>query len=373
VADQAIKVLLAGGGTGGHLFPAIAIADELKKLRPDGEILFVGTKGKIEARVVPEKGYRISRIWISALHRDFRFSNLLFPLKVGVALLQSFFIIRKFSPDVVIGTGGYVAGPVLWVASMLGIPIVVHESNSYPGVTTRLLSRRASKVFITFEATRKWLRGIENIELVGNPTRDILGRVSREEGARFFNISAKKKTLLVFGGSLGAASLNRAIAGIVTDLIEAGIQLIWQVGEQDFPKVSAMQIPSTGKQSEQQLLWIGKFIDRMEYAYAAADLVMCRSGATTLAEITRLGKPAILVPFPHAAADHQAGNARTLAEHGAAEIILDDDLSARAKEAIVRLISDSEKLKRMGEQALKLGKPEAGRVIAERILALLSR
>jgi len=373
VVDRSIKILFAAGGTGGHLFPALAIADELKKLKPDAGILFVGTKSKIESSVVPEKGYEFRTIWISGFHRGFRLSNLLFPFKVLVALIQSFFVIRTFRPEIVIGTGSYVAGPVLWVASLLGIPTVLHESNSYPGVTTRLLARRASRVFIAFEMTKKWLQRVDNVELVGNPTRDLLGTVPREMGTRFFNLNPAKKTLLVFGGSSGASSLNKAIAGIVNELVDAGIQVIWQVGEKEFEKMTSRQELAVEKVSHARSVWVGKFIKEIEYAYAAADLVMCRSGATTLAELTRLGKPAILVPYPHAAANHQGVNALAMVEHEAAEMVLDRELSTRAKEIIIRLISDDEKLKHMSKQSLKLGKPEAGRQVAEKILTMIPR
>lgn len=367
VENKRISILFAAGGTGGHLFPAIAIADEIKRLQPGVEILFVGTKKKIESRVVPEKNYALRTIWISGFHRKFHWSNVLFPLKVFVALMQSFFIIQKFKPDVVIGTGAYVAGPVLFVAAVLGVPTVVHESNSYPGVTTRFLSRRATKVFITFETTKKWLRRFDNIELVGNPTRNELGTVPREEAAAFFNLDPKKKTLLVFGGSLGAASINRTITEIVHELIQAGIQLIWQTGEREFDDiVSSKRLPHGA-------VWIGTFIDKMEYAYAAADLVMCRAGATTLAELTRVGKPAILIPYPHAAANHQIVNARVLVEAGAAEMILDHEVQAQAKEKIMGVILNDETLKRMSHNSLRLGRPEAGREIAQKILQLAAR
>lgn len=372
VEDKKIKILFAAGGTGGHLFPALAVADEIRKIHSGTEILFVGTKKRIESRLVPQKGYAFRTIMISRFHRSFRVSNLLFPLKVVIGLLQSFIVIRMFKPDVVFGSGGYVAGPVLFAAAMLGIPTVVHESNSYPGVTTKLLSSRATKVFITFDATKRWLKRLDNVEVVGNPTRWELGTVSREEAARFFCIDPKKKTVLVFGGSLGAASLNRAISGIARELTVAGIQLIWQTGERDFGTIISSHALLTQRSGEFQSAWIGAFIDRMELAYAAADIVMCRAGATTLAELTRLGKPAILVPYPHAAANHQVINAQKLVDAGAAEVILDKEVQSAVKEKILRLISDNGAQKSMSENSITLGKPEAGKEIAQKILALVS-
>lgn len=354
------RILIAAGGTGGHLFPAIAIADEIRKLDPHAEILFVGTRRKIESKVVPPKGYNFRPIWISGFHRGVRFTNMLFPLKMIVALVQSFFLIRKFRPGLVLGTGGYVSGPVLYVASMVGTPTVIHESNSYPGVTTRFLSGRVSKVLITFAETTKWLRRSDNVELVGNPTRETLGQISRELGAKAFNLDPQKRTLLVFGGSLGAASLNRAVIRMLPRLRNAGIQTIWQTGEHMLDSI----INAEG-------IWIGKFIDKMEYAYAAADVVLCRAGATTLAELTRLGKPAILVPYPHAAADHQVKNAETLVEHGAARLIRDHELNEKAEHEILSLINNEGALRKMSSQSLKLGKPDAGREIAQKILNMV--
>ncbi|MBI3580306.1 MAG: undecaprenyldiphospho-muramoylpentapeptide beta-N-acetylglucosaminyltransferase [Ignavibacteriales bacterium] len=361
--DTHLKFLFAGGGTGGHLFPALAIADEIKKLAPDAEILFAGTKGKIEARVVPQRGYAFETIWISGLHRRLTFDNLLFPIKVVVALVQSFFLIKKFQPDVVVGTGGYVCGPILYVASLLRISTIVHESNSYPGITTRILAGRATKVYIAFESTKRWLKNTSNVELVGTPTRDTLGSVSKERGREFFKLDPAKKTVLVFGGSLGAASINTAVLNLLDEIVATDIQLIWQTGQTDYERINKAA-------SEKQIGWIGAFIDKMEYAFAAADLVICRSGATTLAELTRIGMPAILVPYPHAAADHQTHNAKSLADAGAATMIKDGEVFLKLKSALLELLNNKEQLARMSEASLKLGKPQAGREIAIRVVEL---
>ena len=360
---QPPSILFAAGGTGGHLFPAIAIAEETKKIRPDVRITFVGTKEKIEARVVPEKGFAFYTIWISGLHRRLTVDNLLFPVKVVVSLLQSFFLIRKLSPSVVIGTGGYVCGPILSVASLMKIPTVVHESNSYPGVTTRMVASRVSRVFLTFEATKKWLPKLNSnkIDVVGNPTRGSLGKVSKNDGLKYFNLDPNSKTLLVFGGSLGAASINSTIGKIVGELIRSGAQVIWQIGDKDFEHYESKRDKN---------VWVGKFIDRMEYAYAAADVVLCRSGATTLAELTRLGKPAILVPYPYAAANHQELNAQTMVEAGAAVMVKDADLDAKALSIVKEILFNDVVRNVMSGKSLQLGKPDAGKEIAQKILAL---
>jgi UDP-N-acetylglucosamine--N-acetylmuramyl-(pentapeptide) pyrophosphoryl-undecaprenol N-acetylglucosamine transferase len=364
VGNDAPHILIAGGGTGGHLFPALAIADEFKKLRPESEFLFLGTKGKIEARVVPQRGYAFRTIWISGFHRRLTIDNLLFPLKVLVSLVQSFFVIRQFRPDVVVGTGGYVCGPVLFVASMLKIPTVIHESNSYPGVTTRMLAKKATKVFIAFDDAKRWLKRTDHVTLIGTPTREILGSVSRSASREFFQIDPNKKTLLVFGGSLGAASINNAVLESLDDLLHERIQLIWQTGQSDFARVrAAIGIKSVG--------WVGAFIDRMEYAFGAADLVVCRAGATTLAELTRVGKPAIIIPYPHAAGDHQTHNARSLADAGAAVMIADHDARQNLKSVALGLLSDPGRLENMGRTSAQLGKPDAGSAIAATILEMI--
>ncbi len=359
------KILFAAGGTGGHLFPALAIADEIKKFRPDADILFVGTKRKIEARVVPQRGYKFKTIGISGFQRQFRLSNLFFPIKVLVSVVQSFFLIKKFRPNVVVGTGGYVSGPVLIVASLRRIPFVLHESNSYPGVTTRLLAHRAARVYIAFDATNRWLKRLDNVELTGTPTRVSLGTVSAEKGRKAFGLNPKQKTILVFGGSLGAASINDAVLELVDNLVRKKIQLIWQTGESDFERVRS-------RLGKKLVGWIGPFIDNMESAYAAADIVISRAGATTIAELTRLGKPAILVPYPHAAADHQTVNARVVADAGAAVMIVDRDASKKLRDELFRLLEDKRRRVKMSAASKRLGHPQAGKELAKKILALAS-
>ncbi|MFA6456004.1 MAG: undecaprenyldiphospho-muramoylpentapeptide beta-N-acetylglucosaminyltransferase [Bacteroidota bacterium] len=358
-----MNILFAGGGTGGHLYPAIAIAEEIIKKKPGAKVAFVGTKKKIEARVVPQKGFEFHTIWISGFSRRLRLSNILFPVKVVVSLVQSFFVIQKVKPHVVIGTGGYVCGPVLWVASLLGIPTVIHESNSFPGVTTRLLASRATKVFITFEVTKKWLSPDAHVELVGNPTRDELDSATRDDGCHFFGLSPKKRTLFVFGGSLGASSINAAMPALVNDAIVNDYQIIWQTGETDWQ--SAAHIPQHPNVN------VMKYVDRMDYGYAAATLIICRSGATTLAELTRLGKPAILVPYPFAAANHQALNAQTMVDSGAAIMLTDTELKERLLTVARTLLYNDVALNEMKKKSLVLGNPEAGKKIAERIVSMI--
>jgi UDP-N-acetylglucosamine--N-acetylmuramyl-(pentapeptide) pyrophosphoryl-undecaprenol N-acetylglucosamine transferase len=364
VDHHPLKILFAAGGTGGHLFPAIAIAEEIESLRPGTKLLFVGTQGRIESRVVPMRSHEFITIWISGFQRRFQWSNLVVPLKIVVSLLQSLTIISRFRPRVVVGTGSYVAGPVLFAASLMRIPVVVHESNSYPGITTKMLARRATRVFLTYDETKRWLARGENVETVGNPTRNDLQGIERNEALTLFGFKPGKKTVLVFGGSLGAASINAAVGNILSALLGSGLQIIWQTGARYDEALRALgTLPA-------ESVWARPFIDTMGHAYAAADLVVCRAGATTLAELTRLGKPAILVPYPHAAEDHQTINARTLVDAGAAELIFDHELNEKLRESIIRLVNDARRLGEMSARALKLGRPNAGRVIAEKIIAI---
>ncbi|MFH0988709.1 MAG: undecaprenyldiphospho-muramoylpentapeptide beta-N-acetylglucosaminyltransferase [bacterium] len=355
------RILIAAGGTGGHLFPALAIADELKRMRPSAEILFVGTKEKIETRIVPQRGYAFQTIWISGLHRRLTIENLLFPLKVCVSLLQSFFLIRRFQPHAVIGTGGYVCGPVLYVASLINIPVFIHESNSFPGVTTRMLAGRAERVYIAFEVSKRWLKRTDHVELVGTPTRESLGTIPAAEGRKFFQLDPARKTVLVMGGSLGAASINTAVLDMLDTVIAADIQLIWQTGKADFERIKSVV-------GEKRFAWLGPFIDTMEYALGAADVVVCRAGATTIAELTRTGKPAILIPYPHAAADHQTHNAQSLVDAGAALMIADTEVRSKLGTAVLQLVNDQNRLSDMSTAATRFGRPKAATTIAEQIL-----
>lgn len=365
------SILFAGGGTGGHLFPALAIADEIKRIRPDAHITFVGTRDKIEARVVPTRGYAFASMWISGFRRGRTLENILFPVKLVVSLAQSFLLIKKLKPNVVVGTGGYVCGPVVFVASMIGVPTLLQEQNSYPGVTTRLLSSRVDEVHVSFESSAQHLSTKTRIRVTGNPTRSAIGTISRVEGAKFFGLDMGRKTILVFGGSLGASSINQAVVQILPALCTRGLQVLWQTGEKDYEQVQAAvehAVPVTGT-----VVKVYKFINEMEFAYAAADLAVCRAGATTVAELTRAGMPAVLVPYPYAAADHQTDNARALADNGAAIIILDSQLQERLLSTVTELLADISRLNAMAEKARALGKPNAAVALAEAVINLAKR
>jgi UDP-N-acetylglucosamine--N-acetylmuramyl-(pentapeptide) pyrophosphoryl-undecaprenol N-acetylglucosamine transferase len=361
---EQVTMVFVGGGTGGHLFPAIAIAEEVKRMKPGARISFVGTKNRIEGRVVPERGYAFDTIWISGFTRSLALKNLLFPLKVLVSLMQSFFLLRRRRPSVVVGTGGFVTGPVVFMASLMGIPTLIQEQNSYPGVTTRLLAGRVREVHLTFEGTKRYLRAGVNAWVSGNPVRQSIGTTARAEGLREFSLSAEKPALLVLGGSLGAASINRAVENNLAALMDLGIQIVWQTGTADYERCAASASAWSAS------VRLQKFIERMEYAYAAADLALCRAGATTVAELTLAGIPSILVPYPHAAADHQTENARALVNGGAAVLIRDADIGEKIVGAIQSLVGDPRKRKAMGEQARALAHPRASTTIASAAIAL---
>ena len=359
-----LRVALAGGGTGGHLYPALAIAEAVAEQRPDVGFLFFGTSGKIEARVVPQRGFPFTPIWISGFHRSLRPANFLFPVKVIVSLWQSWTTLRRFRPHVVVGTGGYVCGPVLFVASAMGIPTVIHESNSYPGVTTRMLASRVNRVLISFDDTRRWLRRTDPVALVGTPVRKGLGTAQRDDACRAFGLDPGRRVVMILGGSLGAASINRAIARHATTLRDAGIQLLWQTGRTE----EAAYVREFGAAGVGHVVG---FIDDMNAAYAASDLVVCRAGASTLAELTAIGMASVLVPYPHAAADHQTQNARSLESAGAAEVVVDQNVMDHLVPTVLRIAQDTDTRRRMAAAARTLGRPDAAGEIAHIILRMV--
>jgi len=358
-----LSVLFAAGGTGGHLYPAIAIADEIKRRYPDALITFVGTRGKIEERIVPQCGYNFSRIWISGLARRLAPETLLFPLKLVVSLVQSLVLISRLRPRVIVGTGGYVCGPPLYVASMLRKPTLIQEQNNFPGITTRLLSPKVTEVHISFEGSRRYLKRQNNVHLSGTPTRAAIGSVSRRDGAAFFDLRPEKKTVLVVGGSQGAAAINSGMAHIIPSITAAGVQVLWQTGEADFERIEH----GLGSPAGVRLF---TFIEKMEYAYAASDLVVCRSGATTIAELMRSGLPSVLIPYPLAAADHQTHNAKAMVEKGASVMCREQDIEHHLLEIITSLLNNPVSLEQLAATARRLGSVRATETVTDAILRL---
>lgn len=359
--NKKYRFLFAGGGTGGHLFPAIAVAEKIRSLLPESEILFVGTKSKIEGRVVPKLGFRFSPIWIKGFSRKLSFENFLFPLKLLVSVIQSIIINIKFKPDVAIGTGGYVAGPAIYGSSLIGAKIILIEQNSFPGITTKLLSKYADEIHVSFQDSLKYFTGIKKIIVTGNPVRENLKESSKEAALKEFKLSINKKTLLILGGSLGAGSINEAVAASANTLEENNIQIIWQTGNYYFEKYKNL--------SSVNILVI-PFIDNMNLAYSACDLMVARAGATTIAELLSLGIPSILVPSPNVAENHQFFNAKSLSDKNAAILMEDNMINKKLSEEVLSTINNLSKLNVLSQNALLLSKPNATAEIAQHAIKL---
>lgn len=354
--ENKYRFLFAGGGTGGHLFPAVAVAEQIREIKPESDILFIGSKSKIEGRVVPKLGFKFKPIWIKGFSRKINLENILFPLKLIVSVIQSLIINISYKPKVAIGSGGYVAGPAIWAASVMGAKIILLEQNSYPGVTTRLLERFADEVHISFESSKKYLRREKVLRLTGNPVRKTLGRMNKAEALKKFGLSAEKKTLLVLGGSLGARTINEAISENLKMFEEKNIQVIWQTGKNYFEKYRGI-ISGNIKAYD--------FIDDMNSAYSACDLLLARAGATTIAELLNLGIPSVLVPSPNVAGNHQFHNAKYLSDNNAAVMIEDKNLKSELISCVSEILASDEKLSLLKNNAMKLAKPDAAKIIAQ--------
>jgi UDP-N-acetylglucosamine--N-acetylmuramyl-(pentapeptide) pyrophosphoryl-undecaprenol N-acetylglucosamine transferase len=354
--ENKYKFLFAGGGTGGHLFPAVAVAEQIREMKPEADILFIGTRDRIEGRVVPKLGFKFKSIWIKGFSRKINFENLLFPLKLFVSMIQSLIINISFKPKVAIGSGGYVAGPAIWAASVMGAKIILIEQNSYPGVTTRLLERYASEVHLSFHESKNYLRREKIHHFTGNPVRKNLGRMEKTEALRKFGLASEKKTLLVLGGSLGAKTINEAMSESIKILEENNVQVIWQTGKNYFEQFKTMNSDKVK---------IYDFIEDMNSAYSACDLLLARAGATTIAELLNLGIPAILVPSPNVAENHQYHNARALSDSEAAILIEDKELKKDLAKSVLNSLNSESKLSELKKKALQMSKPDAAKVIAQ--------
>lgn len=364
-----LKIIVSGGGTGGHIFPAIAIANAIKALRTDAEILFVGAKGKMEMEKVPAAGYAIEGLWISGLQRKLTLSNLSFPLKVVSSLAKANGILRKFKPDAVIGTGGFASGPMLRMASKKGIVTLIQEQNSYPGITNKLLSKRVNKICVAYTGMEKFFPK-EKILLTGNPVRqDILNlEGKRERGLEHFGLKADKKIILVIGGSLGARTINESIVNCLPSFEKNNIQLIWQTGKTFYETAKA----ATGAASARGIKAFD-FIQKMDYAYAVADIVISRAGASSVSELSLVKKPCILIPSPNVAEDHQTKNAMALVTHHAAVLITDHAAREKLCEAALNLVNDVEQCFKLSENIASLAFKDSATVIANEVISLINK
>ena len=361
-----MKIIISGGGTGGHVFPAIAIADAIKEKVPSADILFVGAKGKIEMEKVPRAGYPIKGLWISGFHRQLTLRNLLFPLKLAAGLVTAWNIVRTFRPQVVVGVGGFASGPVLRAAGWMGIPTLIQEQNSYAGVTNRLLSRKADRICVAYDQMERYFPA-HKLVITGNPVRKDMLREppGREAGAAHFGFDPARPILFVFGGSLGARSINEAVAANA-DLLRKrpDVQLLWQMGSlyvDRFGNCETVNLPQVKAEA---------FIDRMDLAYAMADLVICRAGALTISELAQVGQAAMLIPSPNVAEDHQTKNALALVERSAAVLLPDQEAEADIMQRALDLLDQPDQLDELRRNIRRMAKPNAAEQIADEVLKL---
>jgi UDP-N-acetylglucosamine--N-acetylmuramyl-(pentapeptide) pyrophosphoryl-undecaprenol N-acetylglucosamine transferase len=350
------RVIISGGGTGGHIFPAIAIADEIKKRNPLAKVLFVGAKGKMEMEKVPQAGYKIEGLEIAGFKRKFTFSNFLLPIKIVKSLLKARRIIKKFKPDLVIGVGGYASGPTLKMAQFIGIPTVIQEQNSFPGKTNRMLAKKTGCICTAYEGMEKFFPNTR-VVLTGNPVRKELtgeSNCERQEAQKVFNLNPELPTVLVIGGSLGAKTLNRSMLHGVEEFNKEGVQLLWQCGKHYFERLQDELIVR-----DKTNIHLHQFISRMDCAYAAADVIISRAGAISVSELSIVGKPVILVPSPNVSEDHQTKNAMALVEKNAALLVRDIDARDDLVEEALKLIKDSDRCQQLSKAIKKLEKPNA--------------
>jgi len=361
-----IRFLLSAGGTGGHIFPALAVAGALQDMLPGSEILFVGARGKMEMQKVPAAGYPIKGLWISGIERKTSLKNILVPIKIIWSMIHAFVILLRFKPAVVAGFGGYASAATVKAASILGIPTLVQEQNSFPGITNKILAKSAKVICVAFEGMERYFAK-DKIIITGNPVRksaiDLEGK--NEEASDFFNLDPKKTTILLIGGSQGALSVNRSVAEGLEFFVKNDIQFLWQTGSLFYDQAFSFL-----NEDNKNLIRIRKFIDRMDLAYAIADIVISRAGAIALSEIACTAKPSILIPLPSAAEDHQTKNAARLKEKDAAILIPDGMAKERLYPELVELVNNREKRNSLSKNIIQFATREAARKIAEEVLKL---
>lgn len=355
------RAIISGGGTGGHIFPAIAIADEIKRRNPNAEILFVGAIGKMEMEKVPAAGYTIIGLTIAGFQRKFTFSNFLLPYKIIKSLLKARSILKSFKPQVVVGVGGYASGPMLKAATMLKIPTLVQEQNSFPGKTNKLLAKDVSALCTAYEGLEKFFPK-EKITLTGNPVRFEMVNIEgkREEAFQFYGLDSNLKTILVIGGSLGARTLNQSVMNHYDLLKNKDVQVLWQCG-----KLYYSELKDQLKDKESYNIKQVQFIDRMDLAYAMADVIISRAGAISVSELCLVKKPLILVPSPNVAEDHQTKNAMALVEKGAALLVKDSEAKETLIPLAIDLLTKEELQQQLSANIAKLGKPNATQSIVD--------
>lgn len=357
------RFIISGGGTGGHIYPAIAIANEIKAQFPEAEILFVGAQDKMEMQKVPAAGYQIEGLWIAGIQRKLTLSNLMFPIKFLSSLIKSRGIINKFKPDVVIGTGGFASGAVVKVAGSMNIPTVIQEQNSYPGITNKMLAKKAKSICVAYEGLERFFDK-NKIQLTGNPVRQDLLTIDskRNEAIEFFKLDLNKKTVVVLGGSLGARKINQLIEHKLNVFSDNNIQVIWQCGKFYFEEY---------KKYNSSLVQVNAFVEKMDLLYAAADVIISRAGASSVSELAIVGKPVIFIPSPNVAEDHQTKNAKSIADKNGAILIKESELDQRFDLELNKMISDENYSNELSINLKKLAKPNATKEIVKQIVQLV--
>jgi UDP-N-acetylglucosamine--N-acetylmuramyl-(pentapeptide) pyrophosphoryl-undecaprenol N-acetylglucosamine transferase len=361
-------LIISGGGTGGHIFPAIAIANAFRERHPDAHILFVGAKGRMEMTRVPDAGYRIVGLWISGLQRKLTFSNLMFPLKVIVSFFKARKLVKTFKPDVVVGTGGYASGPIMMAATGASIPAVIQEQNSFAGLANKQVANKVSKICVAYEGMDKYFPK-DKIVLTGNPVRkDILStHLKRAKGFSHFGLDENTKTLLIVGGSLGAKTINESIIRSIDTIVDAKIQMIWQTGKGYYEAYKARL-----SQVDLRRIRVQDFLKEMDLAYAVADVVVSRSGALAVSELCITHKPCILVPSPNVAEDHQTKNAMALVSKNAAVMVADKDAERTLVDEAMKLLFDEQLCEKLSQNIAALAKPNATEDIVTEIEKLIT-
>ena len=358
------KFIISGGGTGGHIYPAIAIANEIKAQIPDAEILFVGAQDKMEMQKVPAAGYKIEGLWISGIQRKITLDNALFPVKVFSSLMKSKKIIKAFKPDVVIGTGGFASGAVVKVAQQMNIPTVIQEQNSYPGITNKMLSSKANAICVAYDGLNAYFKSNKIIK-TGNPVRqDLLEIESKTDEARqFYGIQPDKKTIVILGGSLGARRINQLVEKELPFFKEQNVQVIWQCGK--------FYIDEYKKYHNNEDVLVYDFIERMDLLFAAADVIVSRAGASSVSELAIVGKPVIFIPSPNVAEDHQTKNAKSITDKNAAVLIKESELDQQFQEQMLRLLTNDQVAEALSKNIKTLALPNATKDIVNEIFKLV--
>lgn len=358
------SVIISGGGTGGHIYPALAIADEIKRRHPDCTIRFVGAEGRMEMEKIPQAGYPIDGLWITGIERKLLSKkNLSFPFRIVSSLLKARRILKEHRPNAVAGVGGFASGPLLFIASRMGIPTLIQEQNSFPGVTNKLLAKRAKSICTGFPGMERWFPAERTVH-TGNPLRAVLGsqETSREAALHHFELNNAQPTVFIMGGSLGAKSMNDGVAKALATWSEKGYNVLWQTGKR-FAAENEQLVRAQGWNTVKVL----GFIDRMDYAYAAADLIVSRAGAMSIAELALIGKATVFVPSPNVSEDHQTHNARSLTDSGAALLLPDSEVRTALETAVIELMDDADRREKLGAAIRTFARPHAASDVVDQL------